>query len=184
MDDSIIVQRLLEREEAVLSEVSEKYGKYCKTIARNIVGNDQSAEEIVQDTLMRVWESIPPNRPQRLQPYIGKITRNLSLDAVKSMNTQKRGGKELETVIDELSDLSESKSDVENLAEQREMLSAINEFLGSLKEDKRKILVLRYWHCFSVADISQIVGISAVNVSSTLKRERKKLMEYLKKRGY
>ena len=184
MDDSAIIERFWERDESAISAVSEKYGRYCKTIARNIIDNEQSVEEIVQDTLLKLWESIPPNRPKILQAFIGKITRNLSLDAVRTVNAQKRGGSEAALVLDELLDITSGDNNVEVLAEQHEILKAINDFLGGLPIKKRKIVVLRYWHCYSIHEISQIVGVSEINVSSILKRERKKLTEYLKKRGY
>ena len=180
MEDSIIVERLWERDESALSAVSEKYGKYCGTIARNMIGNEQSVEEIVQDTLLKLWETIPPNHPKKLQAFIGKITRNISLDAIKAAFAQKRGCGEAVMIMDEFSD----QNKVEDVAEQHEMLEAINDYLGTLPIKKRKILVLRYWHCYSVRDISQIVGISEINVSSILKRARKKLIEYMSKRGY
>ena len=184
MEDSEIVQRFWERDETALSAVSEKYGKYCTTIARNIIGNEQSVEEVVQDTLFKLWGSIPPNRPQRLKAFIGKIVRNISLNGVQAMLTQKRGGGEVVLILDELSDLSSGGSEVEELAEKHEILEVINEFLGSLPVKKRKILVMRYWYCHSIQNISQKVGITEANVSNILKRERKKLIEYLNKRGY
>ena len=183
MEDSVIVERFLERDETALSAVSEKYGKYCASIAFNIIGNEQSAQEVVQDTLLRLWETIPPNRPQKLQAFIGKIARNISLDAVKATVAKKRGGGEAALVLDEIANLSTDENKVEILAEQHELIDAINDFLGTLSETKRNVFVLRYWHCCSVPEISQIVGISAANVSSVLKRGRKKLMEYLNKRG-
>ena len=184
MEDSKIIERFWERDESALSAVSEKYGKYCTAIARNIIGNEQSVEEIVQDTLLRLWETIPPNRPKKLQAFIGRITRNISLDTAKSMKAKKRGGGEVVLILDELEDLSTGGNFVETLAEQHEILKAINDFLGSIPIKKQKVLVLRYWHCCSLQEISQIVGISAINAASILKRERKKLIEYLNKRGY
>lgn len=184
MEDGKLIDLFWDRDESVLSAVSEKYGKYCTAIARNIIGNEQSAEEIVQDTLLRLWETIPPNRPKKLQAFIGKVTRNISLDTVKSMEAKKRGGGEVVLILDELDDLSTGESVVEELAEQHEILETINDFLGSIPIRKQKVLVLRYWHCYSLQDISQIVGISVINVASILKRERKKMIEYLKKRGY
>ena len=183
MEDSIIVERFWERDESALSAVSEKYGKYCGTIARNLIGNEQSVEEIVQDTLLKLWETIPPNRPKKLQAFIGKITRNISLDAARAIGAQKRGG-EAVMITDELENISAARDKVEDIAERHEMLEAINDFLGSLPIKKRKILVLRYWHCYSIRNISQIIGISEINVSSILKRERKRMIEYMRKRGY
>lgn len=185
MEDSIIVDRFWARDETAISAVSEKYGRYCRTIARNINNNEQFVEECVQDALLKLWETIPPDRPDNLQAFIGKVVRNIALNAVKTMGALKRGGGDDMLALDEeLLDVTTGGNSVEALAEQHETLAAINDFLGGISAMKRKIFVLRYWHCFSISDISQIVGVSAVNVSSILKRVRKKLLEYLNKRGY
>ena len=86
------VQQFWERNESALSAVSEKNGIYCGTIARNIIGNEQSVEEIVQDTIMKLWESIPPSRLKKLRAFIGKITRNILPDAASTAVAQKHGG--------------------------------------------------------------------------------------------
>lgn len=184
MEDSKIVERFWKRDETALSAVSEKYGKYCAAIARNILGDEQTAEECIQDTLLKLWETIPPKRPKELQPFVGRITRNIALNVLKARVAKKRGGGEIVLVLDEVSEMSDGEHNVEQLAEQHEILDAINDFLWSVSAKKRVVLVLRYWHCCSVAEISQVVGISEINVSNILKRERKKLIEYLKKRGY
>ena len=183
-EDDMIVEQFWRRDEMALAAVSEKYGRYCGTIARNINSNEQFVEECVQDSLMRLWEVIPPNRPANLQAFVGTIVRNIALNAVKAMNALKRGG-DVIPILDELQEITASnENSVELIAEQHETLAAINDFLGGIGAVKREIFVLRYWHCFSVSDISQIVGISEANVASILKRVRKKLLEYLKKRGY
>ena len=102
MDDSRIIQLLWERDESALSAVSEKYGRYCTAVARNMLGDEQSAEECVNDTLMELWESIPPNRPHHLLAFISEITRNNALNTVKKRKAQKRGSGELSLVLDEL----------------------------------------------------------------------------------
>lgn len=80
MDDSIIVELFFDRSELAISETSKKYGRYCHYIAYNILRNNEDAEECVNDTYLRVWNSIPPKRPNKLQTYLGKITRNLALN--------------------------------------------------------------------------------------------------------
>lgn len=182
MEDNQMIERLWERDETALSAVFEKYGRYCSTIARNIICNEQSVEEIVQDTLLKLWEAIPPNRPDNLQAFVGRITRNVALNTVKALDAQKRGGGETVLALDDMRNVSTGNI-VENLAEQHEVLDAVNDFLRSLPSRKRKILVLKYWHCYRASDISQIVGMSEANVSNILRRQRKKLIEYLRKRG-
>ena len=180
MDDSEIIQLFWERDESAVTAVSEKYGRYCAAIARNIIGNEQLAEECVNDTLMGLWEAIPPNRPEHLPAFVIRITRNNAINMVKEIRAQKRGGGELDLVLDELNDIASDYS-VEKIAEQHEVMASVNKFLARLPERKRMVFVLRYWHCCSVAEISQAVGMSEANVYNVLKRVRKKLLEYLEK---
>lgn len=181
VDDKQIIEQLWERNENALSAVSQKYGRYCRVIAANIVGSTD-AEECVNDVLLAVWNSIPPNKPDNFRAYIGKITRTNAADILKKETAQKRGGKDMKVIFDELSEWSSDYS-VEAAAEQREILAEINTYLKRLNERKQKVFILRYWYCCDVAEISAVTGFSEANVYNILKRERKKLLEYLKKRG-
>ena len=182
MDDSKIIELFWERDENALSAVSEKYGRYCAAVARNILGNEQAAEECVNDTLLELWEVIPPNRPRNLSAFVCEVTRNNALDAVREQKTQKRGSGEMALVLDELYDVASDYS-VERLAEQHELMERVNVFLKKLPERKQKVFVLRYWYCYTVTDIAQIVGMTEANVYNVLKRVRKSLLEYLEKRS-
>ncbi len=185
MEDKQIIEQLWERNENALSAVSQKYGRYCKVIAANIVGSATDAEECVNDVLLDVWNSIPPSRPDNLRAYIGKIARTNAADILKRETAQKRGGRDMKVIFDELSELSDLASgySVEAVAERHEILAEINTYLKSLNERRQKVLVLRYWYCCDVPEISAVTGYSEANVYNILKRERKKLLEYLKKRG-
>jgi RNA polymerase sigma-70 factor (ECF subfamily) len=72
--------------------IGDKYSKYCRVIAVNILGNAQDAEEVLNDTYNRVWNAIPPQRPNNLRAFIGRITRNLAFDRLEKANAKKRGG--------------------------------------------------------------------------------------------
>jgi len=182
VEDKQIIEQLWERNENALAAVSQKYGRYCKVIAANIVGSTTDAEECVNDVLLDIWNSIPPSKPDNLRAYIGKIARTNAADILKRETAQKRGGKDMKVIFDELSELSSDYS-VEAVAEQHEIIAEINTYLKSLPERKQKVLVLRYWYCCDVPEISAVTGYSKANVYNILKRERKKLLEYLKKRG-
>ena len=80
MEDARIVELYWERDEAAIAESSAKYGGYCYQIAFRILALREDAEECVGDTWLRAWEAMPPSRPGRLDTFLGKITRNLSLD--------------------------------------------------------------------------------------------------------
>ncbi|MDE7229532.1 MAG: sigma-70 family RNA polymerase sigma factor [Oscillospiraceae bacterium] len=183
-EDSDIIRRFFDRDESALSDVNRKYGSYCSTIARNILGNEQSAEECVNDTLMRLWESIPPAKPSYLPAFVGKIVRNIALNNVRRENALKRGGGEIDIILDEAEEMISSGDSVELTAQRHEIMAAVNEWLETIPAKKRAVFVLRYWHCKSVSEVAQCVGISQTNVENVLKRERKKLVEYMKGRGF
>ena len=105
MDDARIVQLYWDRDEQAIPATSEKYGRYCNSIAKNILGNPEDAEECVNDTYMSAWNTMPPHRPSTLSVFLGKLTRNLSLNRYKQNTAGKRGGGEVPVVLDEITAL-------------------------------------------------------------------------------
>ncbi len=184
MDDKKIVCMFLERDELALKEVSRKYGAYCTTIARNILHNNEDAEECVNDTYMRVWDSIPPNKPAALGAFLGKITKNLALNRVDSLQCEKRGGKDVSVPFEELDEFISGNDSVEGESEFNEMVDEINAFLETLPAKKRMIFVARYWQYEKLSEIAECFGMAQSSVASSLGRTCRKLRDYLIKRGY
>ncbi len=184
MDDCEIVRLFFERSETALREVSRKYGAYCLTIARNILRNHEDAEECVNDTYMRAWDSIPPNKPPFLGAYLGRITKNLALNKARSMRSGKRGGSDETVSFEELDELVSGSYSVESESERLEILDAINAFLDSLPAKNRQMFVARYWQYYKLSELAKRFGTSESSVAVNLGRTRKKLKEYLIKRGF
>lgn len=184
MDDKEIVRLFFERNEAAIKAASEKYRSYCMKIAENITRSREDAEECINDMLMRAWESIPPNAPEVLSTYLGKLTRNIAINRRKRQMTEKRGKGEAASVFEELSEMIRGGENVEQEFDRRELSRQINEFLEGLPEHKRSIFICRYWYCESVKTIAAEWGLSETSVSVTLHRLREKLRVYLRKRGY
>lgn len=184
MDDATIVRLYWDRDERAIPATADKYGSYCISIARNILGNTEDAEECVNDTYWNAWNAMPPNTPSVLSAFLGKIVRNLSLNRYKHNTADKRGGGELPVVLDELSDLVSGEDDVEQEIDRKELMKAVDGFLGSLSPEKRSIFVSRYWYTDSVSEIAVRHGMTAGAVSMTLNRLRLKLHNYLSERGF
>lgn len=182
MEDSEIIERFFARDENALAETQRKFGALCTHVAENILNDRAAAEECVNDALMRLWETIPPQKPNSLRAYFAKITRNAALDELKKNLAQKRGSGVNTCVIDEIYDLS-SEYSVEETAQRHEILSAVNLFLAGLPKKKREVLVLRYWYCCGVDEIARVLNLTETNVYNILKRERKKLIEFLERKG-
>ncbi len=184
LNDEMIVRLYWDRDEAAISATSEKYGKYCTSIAQNIIGVREDAEECVNDTYLRGWNSLPPHKPQVLSAFLGKITRNLAFDRYKRSTADKRGGGGMSAVLDELSELISDTEEIEDALYEKELISAINAFLGTLSPEKRCIFVRRYWYADSVSDIAVHFGKKEGAVSMILGRMRRQLRDDLTERGF
>lgn len=184
MDDDGIIQLYWDRNEQAISITSEKYGHYCKAIARNILDSDEDAEECVNDTYLNAWNSMPTHWPKQLATFLGKITRNLSFNKYKHNHAEKRNGGEIALVLEELADCVSDTDDVEQIIDRRELERAINSFVKNLSAEKRDMFVRRYWYADSVSEIAADYGMLRKSVSKTLERTRKRLKEHLIERGF
>ncbi len=184
MDDLKIIELYFARDEEALRKSEEKYGKYCKAIAKNILSSDEDAEEIFNDTLLGAWNSIPPEEPRSLKVYLGTLARNLSFDRYRKMTAEKRGGCEISLCIEEAEEFLADTVSVADEYEKREFSKFLNEFLHSLPGRESDIFVRRYFYCDSTADIAKRFALKEPNVLVILSRTRKKLKNELKKGGY
>lgn len=124
MDDNSIIDLYFDRSEAAIKETEAKYGRYCFHIAENILNNFEDSEESVNDTYLAAWRTIPPKRPNRLAVYLGKMTRNISLDRWKHRNAAKRGGGEMPLVLEDLEECVSGMESVESHYLQKEFTLA------------------------------------------------------------
>lgn len=184
MEDNQIVQLYWDRDENAIKYTEQKYGKYCHSIAKNILENSEDAEECVNDTYVSAWNTMPPHKPNILATFLGKITRNIAFNRYKYNKAEKRGGGEIPVILDELGECVAGTDDTEKEMEYRELVNAINAFLESLPKVKRNIFVRRYWYSDSVGSIAKAYGMKENSVSMILKRLRVKLHDYLLERGF
>ena len=181
MEDEQIIALYVQRDEAALAETGRKYSSYCRKIAMQILQNAEDADEAVNDTWLAAWNCIPPHRPERLQTFLGRLTRNLSLKKYRSGHAQKRGSGETAAVLDEVADWLRSPQDTESEADAHMLAEAINRFLDRLPETECQAFVRRYWYFQPVAQIAAACGCSESKVKSMLYRTRKKLYAALEK---
>ena len=183
MEDAAIVALYWARDEQALSETAAKFGAYCRKIADNILHSAHDAEECENDTWLAAWNSMPDNRPARLAPYLGRITRNLALDRFDKATAQKRGCGQSFAPLDELAECVAAPGSVEESFDAAETGRLISAFLRTLPEETRNIFLRRYWYCDATADIAARYSLTESKVRVTLHRTRGKLTAYLQERG-
>ncbi len=183
MEDNAIIEMFLDRNQEAIEAVSKKYGNYCSQIAKNILGDPQDTEECVNDSYLKLWNSIPPHQPKNLATFIGKITRNTAFNKYRDEHTQKRGASAITLVLEELSQCIPDPQTVESELARKEVTQTLNHFLATLPYRKRYIMIRRYWYADSISDIAKACQQSESSISMTLTRLRRKLKEYLTERS-
>ena len=184
MDDERIISLFRQRSQDAIAAVSVKYGNYCSGIAGNILPSKEDAEECVNDTWLHAWNAIPPHAPPNLARFLGKITRELSINRYKAKFAQKRGGGEYDLALEELGDVaSTSGSPVEEAVEMELLGKAISGFLREQPVLYADVFIRRYYHLCSIKQIADEFSISESKTKSILFRVRKKLYSFLESEG-
>ena len=183
MEDKTIIQLYVERAEAAIAETAAKYGKLCHTIAYNILYNEEDSEECVNDTYMKAWEVIPPQIPEKLAAFLGKITRNLAISKYRHNSSKKRGGGQVLYALEELAECIPDKNTTEQAISDKLFAELLNGFLEKLPAEKRKVFMQRYWYLRPIHEIAEEFSMSESKVKMILHRTRNMLKVFLEKEG-
>ena len=184
MDDGQIISLLEARDEKAISAIGEKYSAYLKRIAMNVLGNESDAEECVNETFFRVWRRIPPARPANLPAYLGKIVRELAIDAYRAKRSRQNTASEYEATVRELGLFAPTDDGTERAVDGIVLRDAIVGFLKKISEKERNVFVRRYFFFDPVNTIAETYRLGESDVKVTLFRTRNKLKKYLEKEGY
>ena len=174
--DTEIIDLYLKRDERAIDETATKYGAYCEKIAYNILLDSFDAEECVNDTYMRTWNTIPPTIPRIFSSFLAKITRNLAIDSYKRKTAEKRSG--YEASLDELSECVGGR-DINDDIEISAIGSAISRFLLTENETSRRLFLRRYFFEDSIIEIAKNHGMTVGAVKTSLHRTRARLAKFL-----
>ena len=184
MEDRQIVDLYWARSERAITETDKKYGRYCHYIAYQILSDDLDAEEIVNDTYLKTWNTVPPNYPDPLKTYVGMISNQLALNRYDERTAAKRGGGKMPLIFHELDECLADDEESIDIAESIVLRDLLNHFIWSLPKKTRNIFVRRYWYASSLAEIAQEYGMKESAVAMLMFRTRQKLREFLQKEGF
>lgn len=183
MEDSEIIGLYWQRSEKAVSATEEKYGGYCAAISGRILIDPEDARECVNDTWLAAWNSIPPQKPERLGVYLGRLTRNISLNRAKATAAEKRGAGQRALALAELEECVPAPGGVEEAVEERELTQALNKFLYGQSAPRRNIFIRRYWYLVPIRELAEEYGMNENAVTSLLFRMRKQLKRFLEQEG-
>lgn len=179
LQDHEIVALYHARDEQAIHHSQRQYGPYCRTVAMNILNSPPDAEECVNDTWVAAWNSMPPQKPQNLCAYLGKLVRHISLNRLKALRRERRDVR-LTVTFEELEDCIPAPDDTES----RLICQWLDEYLGTLTELDRRLFVGRYWYNYRIKQMARHYGLSANAATKRISRVREGLRVYLIERGY
>ena len=183
MEDRQIVDLYWARSERAITETDKKYGRYCHYIAYQILSDDLDAEEIVNDTYLKTWNTVPPKYPDPLKTYVGMISNQLALNRYDEKTAAKRGGGKMPLIFHELDECLADEESID-IAEAVVLRDLLNRFIWSLPKKTRNIFVRRYWYASSLTEIAKEYGMKESAVAMLMFRTRQKLREFLQKEGF
>lgn len=178
MNDIEIIELFFLRSEQAITETKVKYGSLCMKIANAILLNLEDSEECVSSSYLKLWNAIPPKKPESLCGYLCKTVRNTALSAFKRIS--RRGYDEQ---YDELDEIIPSPLTVEQAYDSKQLGIYLNEFLEKSKRKNREIFTARYFFNMSIKEIADEFDMSETAIRSRLLRTRTELKEYLSERG-
>ena len=187
MEDREIIALYWARSQEAIAETERKYGGYCSAILRRVLGDGRDVEECLGDTWLGAWNAMPPQRPRRLPPFLGRIARNTALDRY-AYNTAQRRCTGFEAVLEELAEcvdgVPRGGGSPEEAVSARQLGEAISRYLDTLRPTARQVFLRRYWYCDTVEEIAAAAGFTRSKVTALLHRTRRGLRAYLIREGY
>ena len=178
MNDQEIIDLYFARNEQAIAETDKSYGKVCMQVSVNILASRPDAEECVNDTYLKAWQSIPPTRPASLCAFVCRIVRNLSLNRLRDLRRNKRN-REITLSLEEL-----EACIPDTVEDSHELGTLLNAFLEGLHETDRVVFMGRYWYSYSVDDLAVSTGLTKKAVYMRLHKIREQLRAFLSERGY
>ena len=182
MEDSAIIDLYWARDQAAVTETDRKYGPLCRSLSLRITGSREDAEECVNDTWHRAWDTMPPQRPGCLRAYLCRIARGLSIDRWRARRAQKRG-EGTEVLLSELEDCIPAAPSAEAAWEAKETAAAIDRWLDGLDRGDRVLFVRRYWYGDRVDELAARWGRTPNGTAQRLRRLRAGLRRALEREG-
>lgn len=184
MNDEKIIDLFFARDEQAIRACIDTYGTYCRTIAAGILSDPADVEEAVADTWLAVWNVIPPQRPNHLRLFLGRITRNRAVDMFRKNSARRRGRDQVEVALEELSQCAGTEGSPEQAVDAKQLAAAIDRFLKKEPTQRRQVFLRRYFYLEDIPAIAHRYGLREVNVRMMLSRTRQKLRQFLIQEGY
>ena len=181
-NDLILIKRISEQDESALSQFYDIHNRFLYTIIFNILRDQSESEDLLQEIFIQIWNKADSYDETLGNPlaWITRMTRNKSIDRLRSKNFKKRSG---ETDIEKFFDLSGDPASDDPDADiiQREEQEEVSIAIKSLKQNQKELIELAYFRGFSQSELAEHFNIPIGTVKTRMRAAMIVLRDKLKK---
>ena len=184
LTDAQIIALYNQRDERAIQETDAKYRTTLLSVARSVLHDMRDCEECLNDAYVRVWNSIPPARPNSLRAYLISVMRRNAFNYYKAAKRKKRVPSEL---VSSLSDLDGMLADSDAFYTEQEankLGALLTDFTNTLSDRRAFVFMSRYYLCRPIAEIARKLGCSESTVNKEIAVIKQMLQQLLESEGY
>jgi RNA polymerase sigma-70 factor (ECF subfamily) len=178
-DDGELVAALKQRDPHAMARLYDRYGRLAYSIIMRMVRNDAAAEDLVQETFLRIWNRIQAFDEEKgaLGPWVLAVARNRAIDYLRSAE-----GRKMETAL-EMETLEQPAvfASVESGLLNADRVRLLKRAFDKLTPNQREVIELAYWEGLSQTEMSerlkQPLGTVKTWVRTALRTLREELGE-------
>ncbi|CCD85287.1 Putative RNA polymerase ECF-type sigma factor [Bradyrhizobium sp. ORS 285] len=173
-EDKELLDRLATGEELAFRLLVERHVDRAYAIALRIVGNAADAEDVVQDTMLKVWTHRGrwQHGRAKFSTWLYRVVSNRCIDLRRKPRTEN---------VDVVPEVADGKPDAVSVIERAEMSDILESAMQRLPEQQRVAVILSYHENMSNGEIAEVMDTTVSAVESLLKRGRQQLRDMLRR---
>ena len=173
-EDKELLDRLAAGDEVAFRLLVERHIDRAYAIALRIVGNAADAEDVVQDTMLKVWTHRGrwQHGRAKFSTWLYRVVSNRCIDLRRKPRTEN---------VDVVPEVADTKPDASSIIERNEVSSLLEVAMQRLPEQQRVAVILSYHENMSNGEIAEVMDTTVAAVESLLKRGRQHLREMLRR---
>jgi RNA polymerase sigma-70 factor (ECF subfamily) len=163
-----------------LAGLYDRHGRSAYSLAYRMMGDRQAAEDLVQDSFIKIWRSAKSYRAERgsVRTWILSITHNRGIDHIRSTASRRRTQDRVEMTA-ETTQQSEAFSETWRNSQRRQVQQA----LKTLPDEQLKILELAYFSGYTHAEIAEMLDLPLGTVKGRMRLGMKKIKSFFDAQG-
>ncbi|WP_426441513.1 RNA polymerase sigma factor [Bradyrhizobium genosp. P] len=173
-EDKDLLDRLAAGDEVAFRLLVERHVDRAYAIALRIVGNAADAEDVVQDTMLKVWTHRGrwQHGRAKFSTWLYRVVSNRCIDLCRKPRTEN---------VDTVPEVADTQLDASSLIERNEIGNLLEVAMQRLPEQQRVAVILSYHESMSNGEIAEVMDTTVAAVESLLKRGRQQLREMLRR---